>query len=152
MATSAWKIYDKFKEYMGDGTIDLDSHTFKMALFLSASNCETLSLDEYGDLTNEVATGNGYTQGGVTLGSVTWTEVNGVVTFDFADPSWVAAGGSITARHGLVYDDTPSGSPAKPLVGYTTLDATPRDVTVTDGNTLTVVISPQGLFRQTGGN
>ncbi len=33
MAADAWVLHDKFKEYMGDGTIDLDGDSFKLALF-----------------------------------------------------------------------------------------------------------------------
>jgi hypothetical protein len=40
MAANAWKRYNKFPEYIGDGTIDLDNDTFKVALFLSTSNCD----------------------------------------------------------------------------------------------------------------
>lgn len=151
MAADAWKIYDKFKLYLGDGTIDLDSDSFRLALFLSTSNAATLTNDEFGDLTNEVATGNGYTRPGVLLTSVTWVEVTGTLTFDFGDPSFVGSAGPITGRFAVVYDDTTAGSPpTDALVGYSLLNNVPADVTVTDGNTLSIVVSPSGMFTLSG--
>jgi hypothetical protein len=150
MAADAWLIYNKFKEYQGDNTIDLDGDTFKLQLHTS-THTPALTDSVKADLDNEVANGAGYTTGGVTLGSVTWTESSGTVTFDFADPSWTASGGPIVARYGIALDDTPT-SPADPLVGYSLLDNAPADVTVTDGNTLTLEINASGMFTLSGGD
>lgn len=60
MAADAWSLYDSFREFIADGIIDMDDDEFYMALFLSTSNCNSDSVgDEYGDLTNEHANGNG---------------------------------------------------------------------------------------------
>jgi hypothetical protein len=150
VAADAWDVYDKFKEYMGDGTIDLDGDTFKVVLCSSTSNAATQTNQLYASLTEELSTANGYTSGGATLTSVTWTESSGTVTFDSADPAWTASGGSITARFAVVYDDTPT-SPADPLVCSCLMDNSPADVTVTDGNTLTIQINASGYFQVSGG-
>ena len=143
MAAGAWNVYDKFPLYMGDGTIDMDGDTFHVALFLSTSNAATLTNDELGDLTNEVS-GSGYARD--TSNTISWSESSGVITFDITtDPQYTASGGSITARFGVIFDDTPS-SPADPLVAECLLDSTPADVTVTDGNTLTIQIAAAGVF------
>ena len=74
-AAGKWKLYDLAKKYVGDGTHDLDDTTnWKIALFLSTSNANTLSVGTaiYGDLTNEHANANGYTTGGVALTAETW--------------------------------------------------------------------------------
>ena len=148
MAADAWVIHDKFKEYEGDGTVDMDGDTFKMALALSTSNIATTSVDGYAAVTNEVANGNGYTTGGETLASVTWTESSGTVTFDCADEVWTASGGSITARFAFIYDDTVTSPVADPVVCHSLLDNTPADVTATDGNTFTVAINASGIFTK----
>lgn len=148
MAADAWKKYESFPEYMGDNSIDMDGDTFKMALFLSTSNAATASNSLYGDLTNEHANNNGYTTGGTTV-AATWTHSGGTTTFDVADGSWTASGGSIVARFAVIYDDTPV-SPAKPLVCWSLLDNTPANVTATDGNILTVQINASGVFTVTG--
>jgi hypothetical protein len=151
MAADVWKTYNKFKEYLGDGTIDLDNDAFKMGLYLSTSNAATLTLDEKGDLTNEHAAANGYTAGGEALTSVTWVESAGTVTFDCADVVWTASGGSIIARFAVIYDDTTAGAPpTDALVCYSLLDNAPADVTVTTGNTLTVQINASGVFTLSG--
>lgn len=150
MAASSWRLYDTAKEYLGDGTLDLDGDTFKIILASSTSNAATLTNSTYSQITNELATANGYTSGGATLASVTWTNSSGTVTFDSADPAWTASGGSITARFAIIYDDTPT-TPADPLLCYAVLDTTPADVTVTDGNTLTVQMNASGIFSVSGG-
>ena len=147
MAADAWVVYNKFKQTLGSGAVDMDADTFKVGLYQSTSNAESAvaTIDELADITNEVANGSGYTTGGATLTGVTWTESSGTVTFDFTDPSWTASGGSIAARFAVVYDDTAT-SPADAPVGYSLLDNTPADVTTTDGNTLTLQINASGMF------
>lgn len=146
MAASAWRKYESFPEFMGDGTIDMDNDTFKIALFLSTSNAATVTTNTlFSDLTNEHAAANGYTAGGATLGSVTWAHSGGTTTFDAVDPSWTASGGSIVARFAVIYSST-----GGELVAYCLLDTTPADVTVTTGNTLTIQIDAAGIFTVTG--
>lgn len=146
MAADAWSEYNNFKLDIGDGSIDLDTDAFKVALYTSSSNAATLTLNGKAAVTNEVANGNGYTTGGDSV-TATWTESSGTVTFDSDDPSWTASGGSITARFAVVYDDTPTSPTADPLVCFSLLDNTPADVTVTDGNTLTLQLSANGYFQ-----
>lgn len=152
MAADAWVIYNSAKEWIGDGTIDLDGHEFKMALFLSTSNCGDAAVgDEYGDLDNEHANANGYTTGGeACTGTITaanqWLRTVGTVKFDCDDVVWTAAGGSIVARYAVVYDDTHA---TKALLCYCLLDNAPANVTATTGNTLTVAIHANGVFTLT---
>ncbi len=147
MAAGRWKIYESAKEFMGDGTIDLDTHTFKCALFLSTSNCNTLSHDTLSDLTNQHASTFGYTTGGVALTNVTWTRSGGTVTFDCDNPSWTASGGPITARYAVIYDDTAANDE---LLCVCVLDTTPADVTAPDGNPFTITIHASGVFTGSG--
>lgn len=153
MAAGKWKVYDLTKKYLSDGTLDLDLSTnWKMALFLSTSNCDTLSVGAavYGDLTNEHANANGYTTGGVALTSPTWTSSSGTLTFDISDAVWTASGGSITARFAVIYENATLNSIVKPLVCVCLLDTAPADVTATTGNTLTVSINAAGVFTLSG--
>ena len=149
MAADKWKIYDSFLEFMGDNTVDMDTDTFKVALFTSGSNAADLTQTELGTLTPEVANAFGYTTGGNTLASVTWSEATGTVTFDAADTVWTASGGSITARFAVIYSDT---SVTDKLVAYSLLDNAPADVTATDGNTLTIQMNASGIFTGTADN
>lgn len=138
-------FFDEFKKYLGDGTIDLDTHTFRLFLTSTAPTAATNTVRT--DLTaGEVANGNGYTTGGEALTSVAWAETGsgtGIWRFTSADVSWTASGGDFSAtRYFILYDDTPS-SPADPLVGYLDYGAS---FTLTNGNTLTFDVGASGIF------
>ena len=156
MAADAWKIYHSFKAFLGEGYLDLDADEIYLALFLSTSNCATLTNDEYGDLTNQLANGNGYTTGGNLCSLVTWTDAVGTETFDMADVTFTASGGTLTFRFGVLYINktvtAPTGTYTKPLIGYTLFDNTPADISLTTGNSLVVQISASGLLTLSGGS
>lgn len=138
MAAGAWTFTNTGRTSLLNGDFDLDSDTFKIALFLSTSNIGAASTT-YAGLTNEHANANGYTTGGnAVTGSLSGTTT---VTFDTTDPTaWTATGGSITARYAVLYEV--SGK----VLAYCLLDSTPADVTATSGNTLTVTINASGVF------
>lgn len=153
MAAGKWKLYDLAKKYLADGTFDLDaSSSWKMALFLSTSNANTLgsSIDVYGDLTNEHANASGYTTGGVALTNPTWVNSSGTITFDIDDAAWTASGGSIVARFAVIYWNGTLNSIVKPLLCVSLLDVAPADVTTTTGNIFTVQINASGVFTLSG--
>lgn len=132
----AWTLTTAAKTSLLNGTFDIDSDTWKMALFLSTSNIGASSTT-YAGLTNEHANGNGYTTGGtsVTLGlsgTTTVTATASTVTF-------TASGGSIVARFAVIYEV--SGN----VLCYCLLDSAPADVTVADGNSLAIT-SASGAF------
>ena len=147
MAADNWKRYNKFPEYMGDGTIDLDTDTFNVALFLSTSDCATVTETAYPS-TNEHANGNGYATKGQSLDSVTWTESSGTLTFDSANEVFTASGGSIVCRFAQIFSDTAA---LDELVAYALLDNAPADVTATDTNTLTIAMHGSGILTIAGG-
>jgi hypothetical protein len=153
-AAGKWKLYESAIEYLADGTHDLDdTANWKMALFLSTSNCNTLSTGTgvYGDLTNEHANGNGYLTGGVAIGNQTWTHSGSVSTFDCDNGVWTASTGSIVARFAVIYRNATVNTIVKPLLCVSLLDTAPANVTATDGNTFTVAINASGVFTMTGG-
>ena len=84
----------------------------------------------------DLATANGYTAGGVSVGTVTGTQTSGTFKFSGAsDPAWTASGGSIGPfQYAVLYNFT---SPTKPLIGWWDYTA---PVTLTNGNTFTVDI------------
>ena len=152
MAAGKWKLYESAKEYLADGTFDLDDTTnWKMALFLSTSNADTLSAgDIFSELTNEHANGNGYTTGGEAITGVTWAQSGGTATFDCDNVVWTAATGDIVARFAVIYKDATVNTIVKPILCVSLLDTTPANVTATDGNTLTVAINASGVFTLSG--
>lgn len=142
MAT--FTFFHEFKKYLCDGTIDLDTHSFKAGL---TNTAPTAASDTVWANITEISAGNGYTAGGQALSSVTWSETGagvGTWRFNAADFSWTASGGSIgTFRYVVIYDDTPT-SPADPLVGYWDYGSS---LTVTIGNTFTADIGANGIFE-----
>lgn len=151
MAASAWVLHDNIKEYIGDGTVDLNGDAFKMALHTASSTVATTSENSWATFAGtkaEVANGNGYTTGGETLNGVTWTQpVAGTAMFDCDNVTWTASGGSITARYACIYDDTVASPVVDPIVCHSLLDDTPDDVTATDGNDFVITINANGVFR-----
>jgi len=104
--------YNQFPEFFGDNTIDLDADTFAIML-MNSSHVFTATNTVRTDVSaNQIATANGYTQatGGGTgelLVSVTWVNSGGTITFDAADASWTASGGSIgPATDAVFFSDT----------------------------------------------
>lgn len=138
MAAGAWTFTNVGRTKLLDGTFNVESDTFKMALFLSTSNIGPASTT-YAGLTNEHAQQYGYTTGGmaVDLGLTGTTTVKADIA---TDPVWTANGGSITARFAVIYEV------GGDVLCYCLLDDTPADVTATDGNTLTVAAHADGVF------
>lgn len=130
MTAGTWTLTAAGRTNLLNGTFDIDSDTFKCALFTSASNIGSASTT-YAGVTSEVANANGYTTGGigVTLALAGTTSVT--VKFS-SNPVWTASGGSIAGRFAVIYEV------AGNVLAYVLLDSTPADVTATAGNTLTV--------------
>lgn len=154
MAAGKFKVYEKAKKYFADGTFDLDDNTnWKLALFLSTSNANTLSVGTgvYGDLTNEHANANGYTTGGVAI-TPTWTQSGATATFDAADlaPAWTASGGSIVFRFLVIYKNATVNTIVKPLLCVSLADTTPADVTATAGNPVNITFNASGIVTLSG--
>lgn len=107
-------VFNAAKEWIGDGTIDLDTHTFKFALITSSLTPDATTAAPCwgaGGSTNlssyQVTPGGNYTTGGSALSTVTWAESGGTVTFDSDDVSIAQnASNPTNARWAVVYSDT----------------------------------------------
>ena len=120
--------------------------TASITMFQSANKYNAATQTVYADLTNELSTANGYTSGGATLGSVTWAQSTVTMTWDAADTSWAASGGSITARYAVIRSTVTANGHVEPLVAYILLDISPADVTATTGNTFLLQWNASGIF------
>ena len=67
-AAGSWTFTNGGRTRLLNGTFDIDTDTFKIALFQSTSNIGAASTT-YAGLTNEVASANGYTTGGASTRS-----------------------------------------------------------------------------------
>lgn len=130
MAAGAWTPTNSLRTKIINGQFDIDTDTYKCALFLSTSNISASSTT-YAGVTNEHANANGYTTGGVTV-AFTLAGTTSVTASFTTNPSWTASGGNIVARFAVIYEV------AGDVLFYCLLDSTPADVTVTSGNPLTI--------------
>lgn len=109
--------YNKFQDYVDQlnrGVHNWASHTFKAAL----TNTAPVATNTVFANITEIAAGNGYSAGGMTLDTVTLTETTGTAKVTIADEVLTASGGSIGPfRYVVIYNDTPT-SPADPLVAW----------------------------------
>jgi hypothetical protein len=88
------------------GLHDLDSDTIKIALFTSSASLGAATTAYASSGINEVANGNGYTTGGVTLASASVVENSTSGCFSANNPEWTSA--TFTARGAMIYNDTES--------------------------------------------
>jgi len=136
---SALYLYNSLLKYLGDGTINLETDTIKLALVTS---------DYVPDLTHDVladvlaspspevvavaSPNNGYTAGGKALASQTFTLADSPAksTFDAANLTWTAL--TATFRYGILYAEKTVGSPSvvNPLIAYILFDDSPADIVV----------------------
>ena len=140
--------YDHTFDLIGAGTVK-EGDTFKAILLnnsftFTATNTLLTQIN-----TNEVANGNGYTTGGVTLSSVVL--LNGApgspwkIDFDDLNPGWTASGGSIGPyRWFVIYDDTVT-SPADAILWAVDLDDTPGTFTAADGAQIKITLNASGF-------
>jgi hypothetical protein len=146
-------MYDKAAvNFLGGGVVgdagmtDWLSHTIRATLHTSTYVPNAATNETKADATNELATLNGYTVGGVILTASIPDETE-PINFVVADWSWTASGGSIGPfRYCVVWNDTPT-APADPLIGYIDVGG---DTTITTGNTITFDADQvNGLFTGT---
>ena len=108
-------IYNTFKVFEGDGTIDMDDDDFYIML-LADTYAPSAAHSLLAEVVAHEIAGAGYVAGGQLLTNVVWENTAGVVKFDADDPEWDPA--TLTARYGLVYDFTPVSKPLAVLLDF----------------------------------
>ncbi len=152
MASGPFVFFDKAKLNFFSATDLLNpANTFKITLHTSAWTPNNTTHEVFADVTNELATGFGYTAGGITLANDALTQTAGVVKFTCDAAVWTAAGGSIPAwRYGVVRASGTLNGKVDPVVGYFLGDSAPADVpATTTGNTLTFTPNALGIMGAT---
>lgn len=113
-------IHNSFKRDIANGSIDLDSDTIKAMLVIgyTPDNTAKRTHTKRSDVTSfEIASGGGYTTGGVALANKTVTvdNVNDRGVFDADDLAW---SGTLTASGLIIYKSRGGASSADELVGF----------------------------------
>jgi len=152
MAATAWQLYNKAKQYIGNGTITLGAGVFKMVLATSASNASTFTLTAYSQITNEISATGGYVTGGKNLVPATgqWTVGASAKQMKFTMSTvglaFTASGASLTnIKYAILRNST--GATAGKLLCFCQLSSS--QFTVTSPNTLTVLPAATGIFTLT---
>ena len=146
MAQGTVYTFEEFRDYIADGSHDLDNDSFSVML-LSNTHASTIAV---ADTTPDSAdytevTGTGYTAGGIAL-TTTWTEAAGTATFAFSNsPSWTQNGaGPTDIRTALIYNTTHAGTnDAIAYIDMTANGTTPislqdGDITINSGTVFTL--------------
>lgn len=147
MATGNFTLLNIAKLKVLNGTIDLDSHSLKIALTtftqsIDATFAGTSTDARYADLTNEAANGSGYTTGGNTITSNVLTRSTGTVTFDADDTSWTAL--TKTFKYAVLYDNSTSN---KDIIGFVDFDTSSGSASLSiSAADFTIQWNASGLF------
>jgi hypothetical protein len=138
-------VFNKAREEIGRGSVNLATATIKMKLVTSTFNPDVDVHDYVNDITNELS-GNGYSE--KTLTGKAWTPNAAAdrCRLSSADVDFVAAGGSIVARRAIMYVDTGNQATSLLLLAIL-LDDTPADKVATDGQTLRVACPATGWLE-----
>jgi hypothetical protein len=149
MAVTA-KLYSRFPENLGggnasgDGPMDLLSDSIRVTLHTSTYTPSQTGNEVKADATNELTTANGYTALGQALAGKTYAATALVTMFDANDVTWNLTG-SVTFRHLVCWDDTPT-APADPLILY---NDTSGDQTVNGVDLVWQWHATNGIFQIT---
>jgi hypothetical protein len=134
MAADPWALTNGAAKLIVDGSIPIDSGSFKIALY-TVWNQITATSTVYGT-TNEVGTTNtGYTTAGAAcaLTSATVTTNDVAITQD-AVVEWTAGSANLVAKQAVLYYD----GATKYILCFAALDTGHGDVTATSGNKLQI--------------
>lgn len=153
MAQGTLLLMNELTQYIGDGTIDFDNDTFKLAIITTGvgSLNQTAALPKWADYSaNEIAIGGNYS-GPITLTSPTYNRSGAVTTFDAADLATIAAHASnaTTGKTAIIYSDTATQT-VDAVIGYIDL-TTDGGTTALDlvNNSLDIAFGVSGIFTLT---
>lgn len=152
MAAGTFTLFSKNKNHIN--TSDIAAATVKMAIVTSAWTPDTTVTGNslWADVSaNEIANGNGYTTGGVSLTTVASTAITGGYKLTSDAASWTASGSGIPAhRYYVIYLSGTVWGLVNPLIGYFIGDSTPADIPLTtSGNSITATPAAGGWFDET---
>lgn len=136
-------LYNSGKVKLGNGSIDWDTDTIKLALVTDSYTPDIDAHDFWDDVSaNEVSASGSYSAGGVTLTTqVTQDNTNNRAVFDANDVAITTFTGNF--RYGVFYKSTGVAG-TSPLIGY--IDFTGSTVSAV-GATVSITVNTAGIFN-----
>ena len=157
MAASAWTVFNEYRKWIVDGTIDHPTTVVDLHLFTTASSA-TITDDTnstLGSIASEVASVvNSYSQSGIAI-TDTWLTGDsiGQMRYDMSDIIVTASGANIVdIRYALLVARTEDSG--KNTLNKVMMRAalTATQFTLNDGSTLTIATpANDGIFELSGG-
>lgn len=144
-AAGNFLLYGNALEKIADGTIDLDTDSWRVVLLTSSYTPSQSTHATWADASAAEASGTGYTAGGEAA-TLTLSRSGLAVTIDTADVSWTSS--TITAKYAaIVRDADGNGSIASTdlLLFYVDLDTGGGSISTTNG-TFAITINASGLY------
>ena len=145
MAVTA-KMFTKFVTSMANKEVDINTDTLKCALFTSALTASQTN-DQYFNrspyTSNEVSQANGYTTGGATVATPTFSTSGKTWTMDAVNPAWTVTSTGFGYKQAVFYYSL--AATPYPLVCIVDMGAT---VTAAAG-THTIVLDSSGIATVT---
>jgi hypothetical protein len=122
--------FNNFTKALGDKLHNLGTDTF----FFQLTNTVPVATNSIEtDLAADLSTANGYTAGGLTLGTGTWTTASGTAKLVITDKVFTAAGGAVGPfRYVTILNNTATN---KDLIGWYDYGSS---ITLNDTETLTL--------------
>lgn len=132
----AGTIANNFRVLIAQGAVNFSTDTFKAIAMQEGFIFDHTTDDLYADVSSqELATGYGYTAGGVAMSgvSITQNDTDNRADITWNNITWTATGGDVGPIAGVViYDDTITGDP---IVAYINFGGASS---IADGGTATV--------------
>jgi hypothetical protein len=129
-------VTNQFKQDVLNG-VHQPADVYKIALYTQAAATDKNNTIATYNTTGELATANGYTQGGIAIGTFTVSISGNTAYIDFTvDPSWTATGAGFTADAAIIYNSSRSNKVLAVLAFGTT--------TASGGGTFTVQLPAAG--------
>ena len=148
MPVGAFKVYGAAELAIRNGSIDLDTNTFRMVLVTSSHTPNQSTHSTWADASANEVVGTGYTSSGKLL-TCTNARSGLVVTFDCDDQSWAAA--TITAKYAIIVKDADANgtiASTDALICYADLDTGGGSLSST-ASAFAVNINASGVFAST---
>lgn len=142
MGAGTFALYNSAREGLGDGVIDIDTHTFKCG-FVSLGYTPADSHSLWSQVSTSEISASGYTAGGFTLTGLDYTATSSTKVKMTASAFTISGTGVKKVKWAVLYDT--GSTPANRLLGYFDLETT--STTGIEATAITVSFPNNTVFQ-----